>query len=235
MTYVSIPDVSMGQRCSVLGCNPRLRILGCAARPAQELGPCWGDNDHARGRHHPGHQDLTQEDASQQTPGTRSSQPKQGGAAEPCTALLHMGKLRHREGCAITSLWGGPPHPKLTGHGKGAAAPGAARPSARRSGGWAAPPPGTPASPLCPPPRCARWGPPRWQSGAPLHREEREAEEEEGERKAPLRGRARSTHHPRGSLPRTSTLKSLRAVVPRPRARQVYRPWWKGCRGLSWS
>lgn len=55
-------------------------------------------------------------------------------------------------------------------------------------------------------------------------------------RKAPLRGRARGDPHcPREALPRTSTTKSLRVSVPGPCARQVYRPWWKGCRGLSWS
>lgn len=57
-------------------------------------------------------------------------------------------------------------------------------------------------------------------------------------RKAPLRGRARRDPcHLEEALPRTSTMKSLRISVPAPRARQVYRPWWKGWRGLrsSWS
>ena len=43
------------------------------------------------------------------------SQPKQGAGGEaaelslPCTAPSHMGKLRHRWGCATASLRGGVP------------------------------------------------------------------------------------------------------------------------------
>lgn len=84
--------------------QPRLQVLGCAARPRQRLGPWQGDRGHDRLQHHLGHQGLTRDDVPQQTAGIGSSQPEQGkrgGAAElrlPCTALLHMGKLRHAWG-----------------------------------------------------------------------------------------------------------------------------------------
>lgn len=67
----------------------------------------------------------------------------------------------------------------------------------------------------------------------PLHRGEREdkdGEAEEGNEGSPLMEEPLQE-----ALPRTSTRKSLRVSEPVPCTRQVYRPWWKGWRGLSWS
>lgn len=50
-------------------------------------------------------QDATQDNVPQQTAGRSMSQPQQEevgrkSRAQPCTALLHVRKLRHRQGCA---------------------------------------------------------------------------------------------------------------------------------------